>query len=83
MCRGYGKCIFTHRNAHNHLDKYMRQKLRAVGGDDAVLFADYFEKNSYLIETSFMHINLPKIGVYGILCGLMGVTKQPITIFMM
>jgi hypothetical protein len=41
---GYGKCTFTHRDDRNYLDKYRKRKLRAVGGDDAVLLADYFEK---------------------------------------
>jgi hypothetical protein len=41
---GFDKCTFTSRDARNHFDKYMRQKLRIVGGDDVVLLADYFEK---------------------------------------
>jgi hypothetical protein len=45
---GYGKCTFTRRDVRNHLDKYKRQKLRAVGGDDAVLLADYFQKKIFI-----------------------------------
>jgi hypothetical protein len=35
----------------------------AVGGDDAVLLADYFEKNNYLIET-FLCIQIYQRGAF-------------------
>jgi hypothetical protein len=41
--RGYGRCTFTRRDARNYLDKYRRRKLRAVGGDDVVLLANYLK----------------------------------------
>jgi hypothetical protein len=40
---GYFRCIFTRKDAKNHLDKYKRSKLRSLGGDDAKLLSDYFE----------------------------------------
>lgn len=32
------------KDARNHIDKYKRGKLKALGGHDASLLADYFEK---------------------------------------
>lgn len=44
MAGGYFKGTFTRKDARNHIDKYKRTKLRALGGDDASLLADYFDK---------------------------------------
>jgi hypothetical protein len=41
---GYGKATFTRKDARNHLDKYRREKLRRLGGDDIALLFEYFEK---------------------------------------
>jgi len=41
---GYWKGTFTRKDARNHLDKYRRQKIKAIGGDDALLLTEYFEK---------------------------------------
>ena len=40
---GYSKCTFTRKDARNHLDKYKRSKLRALGGHDALTLSSYFE----------------------------------------
>jgi hypothetical protein len=42
------------RDARNYLEKYRRRKLRAVGGDDAVLLADYFEKKKVIGGLKFL-----------------------------
>jgi FAR1 DNA-binding domain len=80
---GYGKCTFMRRDARNYLDKYIRRKLRAVGGDDAVLLVDYFEKKNWRIEISSFLTNLQMRAVYGIFFGLMGMVGQRTNIFMM
>lgn len=42
------RCPFTRRDARNHVDKYKRMKLKAIGGDDAEMLAEYFgKKQSY------------------------------------
>lgn len=51
---GYGKCTFTKRDARNYIYKEKRQKLRAVGGDDAVALTDYFDKNK-LADPKFFY----------------------------
>jgi hypothetical protein len=76
--------MFTRRDARNYLDKYRRRKLRAVGGDDAVLLADYFEKkNNWRIKISSFLINLQMRVVYGIFFGMMDMVGQRTNIFMM
>jgi hypothetical protein len=70
------------RDARNYLEKYRRRKLRSVGGDDAVLLADYFEKKSnWRIKISSFLTNLQMKAVYGIFFGLMGVVGQCTNIF--
>lgn len=40
---GYWKGTFTRRDARNHIDSYRRDKIRSIGGDDALLLTDYFK----------------------------------------
>ncbi|XP_078181731.1 protein FAR-RED IMPAIRED RESPONSE 1-like [Carex rostrata] len=54
MAGGYYKGTFTRKDARNHIDKYKRGKLRALGGDDAKLLADYFERKQ-LCDLNFWY----------------------------
>jgi hypothetical protein len=39
---GYGKCPFTRKDARNHIDKYRREKVRRLPGNDSSVLMDYF-----------------------------------------
>lgn len=54
MAGGYFKGTFTRKDARNHIDNYKRGKLRALGGHDANLLADYFEKKQ-LYDSNFWY----------------------------
>lgn len=54
MSGGYYKGTFTRKDARNHIDQYKRGKLRALGGDDAKLLADYFERKQ-LCDSNFWY----------------------------
>jgi zinc finger SWIM domain-containing protein 3 len=59
---GYSKGTFTRKDARNHLDKYRRSKLRAIGGDDAVTLTESFEKNKLSDPNLFFSYKLTDEG---------------------
>lgn len=51
---GYLRCPFTKKDARNHIDKYRRNKLQALGGDDCHLIFEYFQ-NKQKIDRNFFY----------------------------
>lgn len=51
---GYLRCPFTKKDARNHIDKYRRNKLQALGGDDCHLIFEYFQ-NQQIIDRNFFY----------------------------